>query len=687
MTMKNLTEALAIERNRLFLGRESELHWMQKWLIQYDPPTQVLFISGMGGIGKSALLLQFLNMTQNENIGSLWLDGRICSETPAGFLESLQSSVIQKSSGDAAPDPSIQEIVTAMFQKKTLLCIDNYEYIQNIGGWLRGVLLPQVSATGLLLVLASRKNLAFDWQNDLAWRSRVRQVQLAPLSRQDALQFYVKTGLDNEKEIERLISDTQGLPLAMALSAESAQIAKLESGSSSYTWPLSTRVSAELLREVVTSDLKETLDLLCILPQATPELLGRLLGTPLTTMNLHQLSQISFVRPTAGGLALHDVARTYLINDFLKRDPGRYQALRMQIIEELVKDLKEARGQEKKRIASVLLSTCRDVFQINSISIISTNPDFLQMEPFQNTDLPHLHQIMSEEAEYFLSPEAEHALLDALAERFPESIRVFRSADGVPLVYTAGLLLYKETIAFLEPFVPGVLDAGFPLESKNMKQLQLEEANTYYHLLTGVSLRETDYSFYELVGIQFTDSFIHNSAGLRIVIVTSYEETNELLRNLGFRSRLLPVPIDHPLYGAAIHEQDWRGSEFGDHILVMLNASSGNKEISDDFEITEKDIKSALPLVGNPAALGQSELSTRLRCNGSDLQEKLHAILFHSPPFPLNERKQALLRLFCDMPFLTPEMAAERLHISRATYYRVRSEAIIDLKDILIRNS
>jgi hypothetical protein len=685
MTMKNLNEALAVERDRLFVGREAELHWMQNWLTQQDAPSEVLFLSGMGGIGKSALMLQFLDMAQNEHIGSIWLDGRICSETPAGFINSLRAFVVQRPLGDALSHSSIQNMISAMSGKKTLLCIDNYESIHKIEGWLRGVFLPQLSETGLLVVLAARQNLAPDWQNDLAWRGRVRQMHLAPLSRQEALHFYLKRGLDNRTEIEQLTSDTQGLPLAMALSAESLQLTKLASGAS--TWPISMRVSAQLLREVATSDLKETLDILCIVPQATPELLGRLSGTPLTTLNLLQLSQISFVRPTMGGFALHDVARTYLIEDFLHRDPTRYQSLRQHVIEEVVKALKAARGEEKKRLASVLLSTCRDVFELNSVSIISTNPDFLEMDLFRSTDLPHLHQIMTEEAEYSISPEEEHMLLDALAEMFPESIHVFRSAEGVPLAYTAGVLLYKDTIAFLEPFIPGVLKAVFPSEIKRMQQLQVEEADTYYQLLTGVTLRKSDYSFYELVGVIVTDMITHNSAGLRFVIVTAYQQTNELLRNLGFRTRPLPgMPKEHPLSGAAIHHQDWRGSDFGDHILVMLNASSGNGEFTGNSDLTERDIKAALPLVGNPTALGQSELARKLSCNGSDLQEKLRTILFRDPSYPLNKRKHELLRLYCDMPFLTAEVASERLHMSRATYYRSRSEAMSDLKEILIRS-
>jgi hypothetical protein len=688
--MQSLKQALTIERNRLFVGRESELGFMQNWLVEHDAPSEVLFISGMGGIGKSALMLQFLNMAQEENILCIWLDGRVCTATPAGFLESLHSFLIQNSRCESDSKTSMSDIATAMSKQRTLLCIDNYEHLHPIEGWLREVFLPHLSATGLLVVFAARQDLAIDWQNDLAWRKRVRQMRLAPISRLESLDFYTIRGLDNNAEIEQLISDTKGLPLAMALSADRVQLTRLESGIS--TWSISTRVSAELLREVATPDLKELLDLLCILPQAVPGLLGRLLGNPLSTMNLHQLSQISFVRPTVDGFSLHDVARAYLIEDFLHREPARYQMLRLQIVEEMVKELKQADIEGKTRIAANVLSICRDAFRVGSNSIFAANPFSFAMDSFRNGDLPHLHRLLTEQGQAAISLASDskiHELLDSLAEQFPECIRVFRSADGIPLAYIAGLLLYRETMLLLDPFIPSVLDSCFPLEATSMRQLRLEEADTYYQLLAAASISDPSHSFYELNGILVTESFSRNSAaGMRSLLVTKMEETNELLLKLGFRVRPLPgLPKEHPSHGAYIHELDLRSSNFGEYVLAFL------KESTDDYGqgsmgsvFTEGDVQKALSIAGNALALERSELARKLNYSGPALQQVLQRILFHDHPlYPLNSRKQALLQLYYEMPSLTVELAAEQLHISRATYYRSRNEALGDLKELLTR--
>ncbi|MDB5084636.1 MAG: Bacterio-opsin activator domain protein, partial [Bacilli bacterium] len=511
--MGSLKEALSIERSRLFVGRKTELAYMQNWLEQQRAPTEVVFISGMGGIGKTALLLQFLNMAQDENMLCIWLDGRVCTETPAGFLEYLHSFLFRKSSFTASSKPSMLEIVTAMTRKRTLLCIDNYEHLQRIEGWLREVFLPELSATGLIVVLASRQDVAINWQNDLAWGTRVRQMNLSPISQLEAQDFYLNIGLANRPEIERLVYETKGLPLAMALSAETAMLTNI--GEQTFKWPVSRLVSAELLREVARSDLQEILDVLCILPQANTELLNRVLGGHFTTLQLHQLSQLSFVRPTMDGFALHDVAREHLYQDFLQREPVRYQTLRLRIVEDACRQLKKAAVNDKKRIAADLLSICRDSFYMGSISLMSSNTISITMESFRNEDLPHLHRLITEEGQMAIPLESNakiHQLLDALAEQFPEAIRVFRSAAGIPLTFIAGVLLYRETFAFLEPFIPHVLDCCLPLEANSIKQLPHEEADTYYQLLGASTSSDPDYTYYELNGILLTDTLSLNSA-------------------------------------------------------------------------------------------------------------------------------------------------------------------------------
>lgn len=681
--MGNLKEALASERSRLFVGRKPEIAIVQNWLSRQHAPTEVLFLTGMGGIGKSALMLRYLNMGQESGALCIWLDARICTETPSGFLEALQSTLFLHSVTGSALRASLPKLAASLSRQKTLLCIDNYEQLHPIGGWLRDVFLPEMSAAGLLVVLASRQDFSAEWLNDLAWGNRVRQLRLAPLSRHEAQHYYKNLGLNNPDEIERLVRDSKGLPLSMALSAEKSKLAKPEHETAE--WPVSSLVTAELLREVDTSDLQDILDLLCILPQASPESLRRLLGASLSARQLHQLIRLSFVRPVTGGFSLHDVARAHLLWDLTHREPARYQSLRLRIVADACRELKKADFREKKRISADLLSICRDSFQLNSVSLIPANPLDYMMNAFRSDDLSHLHRLVSEEGEVSITLESEariHELLDGLAERFPESIRVFRSLEGIPLAFNSGVLLYRETYYFLEDFIPGVLDCCFPLESEHLKQLSLEEADTYYHLLSASTSLDPVHSFYELKGILITDGLSLNSAvGIRSLIVTKTEELHGLLQTMGFRVRpLLGLPETHPTHGAFIYELE----DLGESVAFLLQSSFAAKQAGNESVPTENDVRTALSSIGNAAALGRTELARKLHCNGSELQQKVRGLLsLDPPPSPLNVRGRDLLRLLCAEPTIISEAAAIRLHISRPTYFRCKREAIAGLTKLL----
>jgi len=690
--MRILSEALSVERARLFVGREDELDCMRDWIAGEGVPTEVLFLSGMGGMGKSALMLRFLDMAQTEGIFAIWLDGRISADTPAGFMESLNAFLIHKPLANASPNGSYRDLAAELNRRKTLLCIDNYESIHRIEGWLKEAFLPGLSSTDLLVVLASRQDLSSAWQNDLAWQSRIRHIRLGPLSRKESQRFLQLRGVEAESDRERLIGDSQGLPLAMALFAE--HWGSPASETAAIALPVSLRVSAEMLREAVSPELTEALDLLCVLPHASPKQLERLLASPLNGENLQKLVRLSFVRPTAGGLALHDVARGFLVEDFKHRAPDRYETLRRQVIGELAKELREAAGQEKKRIAAVMLSACRDVFRLDSNSIFPSDPEGLQMQPFQPGDLPHLHRIIAEETEYTFSEETAHSLLDALSERYPENLHVVRSGDGIPIGFSSFVLLHKETLSWLERFLPGMLSDVFPEELGPMRRLSREQASTFFQLLSGVSSRIRDNHYYEMVGSfvgkVVLDMVMSNVEGTRFVVVTSHDQMNDLFRNLGLQSRPFPETAKKPpLSGASVYEYDLRRLDFGEHLLEVVRtlAHRGPVRQSPEIELSEKEIVAALARIDDPYALDRSELARRLSCDGPALHRLLEGVFSDRPPFPITKRNQAVLQLLSEAPLLSAELAAERLHISRATYYRARSAALSGLKEVLLRKS
>ena len=66
--MPRLGDILAAKRRASFVGRKSELHLFSSILTDDEPPFSVLIVSGVGGVGKTALLEKFRWLCQNNAV-------------------------------------------------------------------------------------------------------------------------------------------------------------------------------------------------------------------------------------------------------------------------------------------------------------------------------------------------------------------------------------------------------------------------------------------------------------------------------------------------------------------------------------------------------------------------------------------------------------------------------------------
>lgn len=680
--MEKLGERLVSERNRLFVGRQTELQTVQQWIRNAKAATQVLFLSGIGGIGKTSFMMRALDIAVQAKLRALWIDGRVCADTPTGFMEALFDYPTAPEDSSRR-EISLPQLVEALSAGRTFLCVDNYDAIQKLDGWLRQVFLPRLPATGLLVLLVARQNLSEAWQNDLAWRNRVSHTKLQPFTRQEVAQYGFRTGVTKSAEIDRLIDESHGLPLALALSSERLHLKGKEAA-----WPISLRISAELLREVASPDLQEALELLCILPQATLGQIGRLVRSPLNADTLLRLSRISFVRPTAYGFALHDVARHYLAEDFMLREPERVRELRTQIVRELVREIKSGETLDRNKLVCILLSVCRDAFQLDSVSVFGDDPEQMRMEPFHRRDLPELMRLLQQQASYAVSIAKDLAVLQEMADRFPDCIRVFRSKDGMPLAFVAGFYLYGETTLFHEQHFPEVLERAFPHEIAAMRTQAIERTDTFCHLLAAAAENDAEYRFQQLIGIILADWVMLRSSGIRFVMINTYEGITPVLLSLGYKMRpLAGLPDGHPFQRAIVRELDLRTSDAGDWILERLGLEPDADKNSFANNLTERSVKIALSLAKDPHRLAHTELAKNLGLSGAELRQSLHRALWGEPVYPLDQRMQLALRQMSEAAHLTADMAADRLHVSRATYFRVRRDALQALKEFLLHEA
>ncbi|MEW9104518.1 ATP-binding protein [Paenibacillus sp.] len=75
-----------LEQTKPFVGRSKEMSHVLDWLDNPQAPSHILYISGMGGIGKSSLMTEMMLAVQQRKWPSIWLDGRSSIMTPVGFL-------------------------------------------------------------------------------------------------------------------------------------------------------------------------------------------------------------------------------------------------------------------------------------------------------------------------------------------------------------------------------------------------------------------------------------------------------------------------------------------------------------------------------------------------------------------------------------------------------------------------
>jgi len=672
---------ILLEKQSPFIGRTSELAHVLHWLQKADASTEVVRISGMGGIGKSALLRRFLDMARKRNVRALWVNGYSCSNSVAGFLDALHAQMAPAQTSHLC-STRMDEIVDAIARQRTVLCIDEYDCLESVEGWLQGAFIPELPDTGFLIVLTARRQPASELGQRLAWQRKVTLMNLEPLRRTEVRRFFETLGMAEHPDIEEIIQSTHGHPLAMVHAADALQRRKPPSRT---TWPVSHTVSASLLKEKVAPELCEALDVLSVLPQASQELLNSLLVSPLNLPQWQQLAELSFIQPMNEGISLHDAARVHLREDFARREPEKFKRLRQRIVTQLSQQSGDVR--KRANAAATFMAIYREDLCMNTPFILPDNPGLIEFDSYLPGDGPHLHRLLEEEGfqqtTTFGSNDAPHNLLDEMIKYFPHNIRVFRDRGGAPAVFHAGLALEKEACEWVHAYHPQVLETCFGGDYDRIRRLSREHADTYFHLLGGADRHHPNHEFHELYGYMMVDGFSYASGhGMRLTMTSSWAVTKEYFQSLGCQTRSLSgLPIWHPANRDLVLEFDWREEGLSEWIRLFLErTSSGFTNLL--LHATATQVKDALVVLNHLPALEMTALGRKW--GGKALQQRLQAIVHDtSPATSLTDSQQVVLLLLSREPRLRPEVAAHRLNMSRSAYYRNLRNALNGVAQIL----
>jgi hypothetical protein len=308
-----LAERLAARDEQRFVGREHELAFFDS-LLSDDPPAQVVLIHGPGGIGKSTLLREVARRATRKGWTPRIIEGRDLAPVP-GEIESALGDVTRSD--------------------HPLILFDTYERMTAASGWLRARLLPSLPAHSIV-VLAGRTAPEPGWFEN-GWERLTVELKLEPMPADAALTLVENHGLADGALAQQLIAWADGSPLALALAADAAhrdggawaperihehpnlvqailhRVARTELDGGN----LDVVAVAALARACDAAMLRD------VLPDVDPE------------AAYAWLQERTFAESVSGGIALHEIVRQAMCSDLRGRDADRDRELRRRVADHL----------------------------------------------------------------------------------------------------------------------------------------------------------------------------------------------------------------------------------------------------------------------------------------------------------------------------------------------------------------
>lgn len=689
--MKSISASTGSMPRRRVIGRKTEMNSLERWLADPKAEMQLFSVSGIGGIGKSTLLIEAAHAASEASALTLWLDGLGELTTSGAFLSSLEASLESEYGRYRPPGvPLLPYVLEELSRRRTVLVMDNCERIDRIEGWLLSSFLPALRSSQVLLVVASRTGLPVKWHASPYIGTRIQSFPLNLFTHEEVLEFLQSTDLDADaqKEIAR---QTEGHPLLLALAVDMLRT----KGSDRKLHEIRGMLSADFLREAASPALYEALTVLSLFPEADQTMLNRLLVTPIDAAGYHALGRLSFVQATSQGLSLHHVVSGLLRKDYVQRNPGQFHELRHQTFKLLAEQFHEADKRRQMGIAAHVLELYREYLpSAHAYADFSLTVKPGKHEPYQAEDLPDLHRFMaaslaqSDWQTELARAEDYDALLDDIARHCPEGICVVRDDGGAPLAFCAGVWLHAGSVPLIERYVPGLVSMLGEEASSGIRNLPPEAADSICVLLAAVDVRHPVYPPEQLGALLMQQWVIGVTSGLRGLIVTADPQLNSLLPLLGFKVGGGFQPSERAEGELTRWVLDFRQMRFEEWIqdIIRQTGPAAEDRGGRNIMIGEGDMKEALRHLFQFERLEQLPFVCGINRTGTEISRCIQqALTAEQPIYPMTEADQQLLRDSYLQKGRNKNQLADAFHMSRTTFYRHSRQAMIRLAIVMTR--
>lgn len=347
--MPRLADRLASARHTRFVGRSGEIQLFQAAVQTAEPPFQVLYLFGPGGVGKTTLLRELGAVAGRNNARALYLDARNIEPSPFSFLATLGMLL------GLQPSESPTEALMTNKQRAVLL-VDTYELLSPLENWLREEFLPELPEN-MLIVLAGREPPVKEWLSDPGWQTLLQVVSLRNLAPEEGREYLRRRNIP-EAQIAAVLDFTHGHPLALSLVADSFDQRSDMQFKPEAAPDMVKTLLEQFVQKVPGPAHRAALEASALVRVTTESILAAMLSLPdpiapatasepgaQTANELFEwLRGLSFMDARSEGLFPHDLARDALLADVRWRNPDWYAELHRRARNYYLRQLQATRG-------------------------------------------------------------------------------------------------------------------------------------------------------------------------------------------------------------------------------------------------------------------------------------------------------------------------------------------------------
>jgi DNA-binding response OmpR family regulator len=405
--MTQTIRQLIDEQATWLAGRNNEMDVLRRLLGEGGP--LVVFVHGIAGIGKSALVEAFGVEARASGATVLRLDCRSIEPTQQGFLAALQGKTGGELTTAEAAATRLDDL-----GERVVLVLDTYELARLLDPWLRQAFVPALSDK-IRIVLSGREPPMTGWPTTLG--GLFRGLALENLDRDEAEDLLKRAGVD-DGDADRIYRLARGHPLSLRLAA-SALAERPDVSLEAVT----VKAIVEGLTELYLGGLDPTtrlaLDAASVVRRPTLSLLAAMLPETAPQDAFDRLRTLPFVELGDDGLVIHDTVRESIAALLRSSDPARSKRYRAAAWRQLREEVAHAPQHEMWRYTADLLYILEN--PIVREAFFPTTDHLLSAEAARPADGPAIVEI----ARRHMAP-ASARVIEAWWRLAPEAFRVLR---------------------------------------------------------------------------------------------------------------------------------------------------------------------------------------------------------------------------------------------------------------------